>query len=87
MCQSIALKQEKVLIFTQFREIIPALHETLKNIFGRSGLMLHGQTVIKERMKLVDAFQQEHGPPFFVLSLKAGGTGLNLTSAAQCHSL
>ncbi len=83
LCQSIALKQEKVLIFTQFREIIPALHETLKNIFGRSGLMLHGQTPIKERMKLVDAFQQEQGPPFFVLSLKAGGTGLNLTNAAH----
>ena len=42
---------------------------------------MHGDTPIKERKSLVDAFQSERGPPFFVLSLKAGGTGLTLTAA------
>ena len=79
----IAAKQEKVLVFTQFREIIPALYNCLTGVFQRDGLMLHGQTPIKQRAQLVDTFQQESGPPFFVLSLKAGGTGLNLTAAAH----
>ena len=83
LCEVIGEKQEKVLIFTQFREIIPALHNYLSTLFGREGLFLHGQTSVKERAKRVAAFQQEQGPPFFVLSLKAGGTGLNLTAASH----
>lgn len=83
ICEAIAAKQEKVLVFTQFREIIPALSAFLTGIFGQKGLILHGQTAIKDRMKMVDAFQQEQGSPFFVLSLKAGGTGLNLTNAGH----
>lgn len=83
LCEVITEKQEKVLIFTQFREIIPALCEFLTQVFGRSGLYLHGQTTIKERAKRVENFQQTQGPPFFVLSLKAGGTGLNLTAASH----
>ncbi|MDI9638164.1 DEAD/DEAH box helicase [Geitlerinema splendidum] len=83
ICESIREKQEKVLIFTQFREIIPSLHDFLVDVFGQEGLTLHGQTAIKNRAKLVEAFQQEQGFPFFVLSLKAGGTGLNLTRAAH----
>jgi superfamily II DNA or RNA helicase len=83
ICEIIAAKQEKVLIFTQFREIIPALDTFLTQVFGQKGLYLHGQTAIKERAKRVEAFQQEQGPPFFILSLKAGGTGLNLTRAAH----
>jgi non-specific serine/threonine protein kinase len=83
ICEAIAAKQEKVLVFTQFSTIIPALNEFLAGIFKRPGLVLHGKTAIKERAKLVAAFQEESGPPFFVLSLKAGGTGLNLTSAAH----
>ena len=79
----IAAKQEKMLVFTQFREIIPALHDCLADVFQQAGLMLHGQTPIKQRAQLVETFQQESGPPFFVLSLKAGGTGLNLTAAAH----
>jgi SNF2 family DNA or RNA helicase len=46
-------------------------------------LILHGQISIKERIKLVESFAQENGPPFFILSLKAGGTGLNLTNASH----
>jgi SNF2 family DNA or RNA helicase len=43
--------------------------------------VLSGETEVKKRMGLVEQFQREDGPPFFVLSLKAGGTGLNLTAA------
>lgn len=83
LCAVIADKQEKVLIFTQFREIIPHLSEFCENIFKRPGIVLHGQTAIKTRAKLVEEFQTEQGPPFFILSLKAGGTGLNLTNASH----
>ncbi len=83
LCEVIAEKQEKVLVFTQFREIIPALCSFLSEIFKCGGLYLHGQTTIKERAKCVEQFQQDEGPPFFVLSLKAGGTGLNLTAASH----
>jgi superfamily II DNA or RNA helicase len=83
LCEVIVEKQEKVLVFTQFREIIPALSEFLAQVFNRNGLTLHGQTSVKERAKRVEQFQQDQGPPFFVLSLKAGGTGLNLTAASH----
>lgn len=83
LCEVIKENQEKVLIFTQFREIIPALCNFLTTVFQQRGLFLHGQTPIKERAKLVADFQAEGGAPFFVLSLKAGGTGLNLTAASH----
>jgi non-specific serine/threonine protein kinase len=83
LCEVIAEKQEKVLIFTQFREVIPALIELLTQVFKQDGLFLHGQTTIKERTKRVAQFQEDQGPPFFVLSLKAGGVGLNLTAASH----
>jgi len=44
---------------------------------------LHGGTPVSKRKKMVDQFQSENGPPFFVLSIKAGGTGLNLTAASH----
>ncbi|HEX3148895.1 MAG TPA: DEAD/DEAH box helicase [Gemmataceae bacterium] len=83
IAEEIAARQEKVLIFTQFREISEPLAEYLATLFGRSGLVLHGGTSVKKRKELVDQFQREDGPPFFVLSLKAGGTGLNLTAASH----
>ncbi len=83
ICEEIAAKQEKVLVFTQFKEIIPAISSLLTQVFKREGLILHGDTAIKKRPELVAKFQQEQGPPFFVLSLKAGGTGLNLTRASH----
>jgi len=83
LCETIIAKQEKVLIFTQFREIIPGLCHFLEGLFGGKGLFLHGQTSLKERAKQVETFQQKEGPLFFVLSLKAGGTGLNLTAASH----
>ena len=83
LCEEIAARQEKVLVFTQFRNITAPLAHFLGTCFGRSGLILHGGTRINQRKKYVDAFQQETGPPFFVLSIKAGGTGLNLTQASH----
>lgn len=81
--EEIASRQEKALIFTQFREITEPLAGFLSTLFGRSGLVLHGDTSVKKRKELVEHFQREDGPPFFVLSLKAGGTGLNLTAASH----
>ena len=83
ICDEIASRQEKVLVFTQFREITEPLSRYLQTIFQRPGLILDGTTAIKKRKEMVDAFQKESGPPFFVLSLKAGGTGLNLTAASH----
>jgi superfamily II DNA or RNA helicase len=83
LCRSIAERQEKVLVFTQFTELIPALRELLRGIFKRDGLVLTGQTPIKQRQALVQDFAREAGPPFFILSLKAGGTGLTLTQASH----
>src|SRR5579863_254295 len=83
ICEEIAAKQEKVLVFTQFREMTGPLSQFLAEVFGRPGLVLHGETAVRNRKELVDSFQDEQGPRFFVLSLKAGGTGLNLTAASQ----
>ncbi len=79
----ISSRQEKVLVFTQFQEITRPLEEFLRGVFRRSGLVLDGTTPVKARKGLVDDFQAEQGPPFFVLSVKAGGTGLNLTAASH----
>ncbi|MFQ5329837.1 MAG: DEAD/DEAH box helicase [Thermodesulfobacteriota bacterium] len=83
ICEEIASRQEKVLVFTQFREIIGPIAAFLGDVFGREGLVLHGGTAVKKRRTMIDRFQREDGPPFFVLSLKAGGTGLNLTAASH----
>jgi non-specific serine/threonine protein kinase len=81
ICDEMASRQEKALVFTQFREMTRPLADFLSALFGRSGLILHGGTAVRGRKKLIDQFQRDDGPPFFVLSLKAGGTGLNLTAA------
>jgi len=83
LCAEISSRQEKVLVFTQFRELTEPLRHLLTGVFGRPGLVLHGTVSVKNRRGLVEQFQAEDGPPFFVLSLKAGGTGLTLTQAAH----
>ena len=83
ICEELAERQERMLIFTQFREVIDPLAEYLVTIFGQSGLVLHGATGVGARRDLVTRFQSDDGPPFFILSLKAGGTGLNLTAASH----
>ena len=83
LCEEIASRGEKVLVFTQFRELTEPLAAHLRDVFGKPGLVLHGSIAVKERQKLVAQFQRDDGPPFFVLSLKAGGTGLTLTAASH----
>lgn len=83
IAEVVAERQEKLLVFSQFRETIAPLHALLQGVFGRPGLMLHGDTPIRERSKLVARFQEDPEACFFVLSLKAGGTGLNLTAAGH----
>ena len=83
IAEVIAAKQEKVLVFTQFRETCAPLVAFLEAVFGRAGLVLHGDTPVAKRQELVRRFQEDEALPFFVLSLKAGGAGLNLTAASH----
>jgi SNF2 family DNA or RNA helicase len=83
LCEPIAERQERVLIFTQFQSLTAPLAEFLAEVFGQPGLVLHGGTPVGKRKELVKQFQSEQGPPFFVISLKAGGSGLNLTAASH----
>jgi SNF2 family DNA or RNA helicase len=83
IAEVIAARQEKMLVFTQFREMTTPLATFLGRIFGRLGLVLHGETAVKNRKFLVRTFQEDETVPFFVLSLKAGGTGLTLTAASH----
>ena len=79
----VAARQEKMLVFTQFRETTAPLAAYLGGIFGRPGLVLDGDTVVKNRKVLIRTFQEDETVPFFVLSLKAGGSGLTLTAASH----
>lgn len=83
LAEVIAAKQEKMLVFTQFRETTEPLAAFLGSIFGREGLVLHGGTPVARRRELVKRFQEDDATPFFILSLKAGGSGLNLTAASH----
>jgi non-specific serine/threonine protein kinase len=78
-----ASRQEKMLVFTQFREVIDPLAHFLTGVFGAPGLTLHGETAVRKRQEIVRRFQEDGRTPFFVLSLKAGGSGLNLTAASH----
>ena len=81
ICETIYEKRERVLVFTQFKEIIAPLDDFLENIFERRGLVLHGGTQVKKRQALVDKFCGKEYVPYMILSLKAGGVGLNLAKA------
>jgi superfamily II DNA or RNA helicase len=83
IAEVIAARQEKMLVFTQFREVIAPLAAFLGSIFARPGLVLHGETEVKQRKEIVRRFQEDEAVGFFVLSLKAGGAGLNLTAASH----
>ena len=71
ICRTIRDKRERVLVFTQFREMTKPLADFLETVFERKGLVLHGGTSVKQRGKLVDQFNGESYVPFMVLSLKA----------------
>ncbi|MBF0312881.1 MAG: DEAD/DEAH box helicase [Oligoflexia bacterium] len=83
ICETISARRERVLVFTQFQEITPALNHHLQNIFKRKGLVLHGAIPPAKRKPLIEKFQSggHEYVPYFILSLKAGGVGLNLTAA------
>jgi len=81
ICETIHDKRERVLVFTQFKELTEPLSRFLATIFGREGLVLHGSIPVGQRKALIERFQGPEYIPYFVLSLKAGGVGLNLTAA------
>ncbi len=82
MLEEVRAVKEHALVFTQFTEMGQLLKAHLQSTFGAEVLFLHGGLPAKARTAMVDRFQADaHGPFAFVLSLKAGGTGLNLTRA------
>ena len=83
LAEVIASRQEKALVFSQFKETTAPLAAFMGSVFGQPGLVLHGQTEVKKRKELVRRFQEDESVPFFVLSVKAGGAGLNLTAASH----
>jgi superfamily II DNA or RNA helicase len=83
LAEVIAARQQKALVFSQFKETTAPLAAFLGSVFGQPGLVLHGQTEVKKRKDLVRRFQDDENVPFFVLSVKAGGAGLNLTAASH----
>jgi non-specific serine/threonine protein kinase len=83
IAEVIEAKQEKMLVFTQFREMTAPLARFLQTVFGDHGLVLHGDTPVGKRQPLVRQFQDDERVRFFVISLKTGGAGLNLTAAAH----
>lgn len=74
---------DKTLIFTQFAQMGSILKKHIQDKFGIEVLFLHGSLTKQARSKIIDRFQSKGGPSVFVLSLKAGGLGLNLTQANQ----
>lgn len=81
ICETIYDKRERVLVFTQFKEITEPLARFLTGVFNKEGLILHGSVPVSKRKDIVRKFQGDDYVPFMVLSLKAGGVGLNLTRA------
>lgn len=81
ICETIYAKRERVIVFSQFREITNHLADFLQTVFHHEGLVLHGQTPVAKRKDIVAKFQGPEYVPFMVLSIKAGGVGLNLTAA------
>jgi hypothetical protein len=84
MLEEVLESGERALVFTQFTEMGEIVRRHLQETFGREVLFLHGGVTREHRARMVDRFQNDpHGPRIFLLSLKAGGTGLNLTAATH----
>ncbi|MFO8060879.1 MAG: DEAD/DEAH box helicase [Bacillota bacterium] len=81
MLEEIVAAGERALIFSQFARMGRLLRQHLQETFGLEALFLHGGVPAAGREEMVERFQDGDGPPFFILSLRAGGTGLNLTRA------
>lgn len=80
---SILGNNEKVLIFTQFAEMGKMLQHFIAEKYGETPLFYHGGCTLKQRQEMVDSFQNKPAEKIFILSLKAAGTGLNLTAASH----
>ncbi|GAA5219813.1 DEAD/DEAH box helicase [Membranihabitans marinus] len=80
---SILENNEKVLIFTQFAEMGRMLQQFIAEKYGETPLFYHGGCNLKQRQQMVDSFQNKPAEKIFILSLKAAGTGLNLTAASH----
>ena len=83
MLEEVIEEGEAALVFTQFAEFGYRLRDYLQGRLNREVLFLHGGTPVRARDTMVTRFQRPDGPPIFLLSLKAGGTGLNLTRASH----
>ena len=81
LCETIYAKRERVLVFTQFKEMTDPIAKFLETVFHHKGCIIHGSLGVKKRKQAIDQFQKKDYVPFMVLSLKAGGVGLNLTRA------
>ncbi|GAB3987885.1 DEAD/DEAH box helicase [Spirosoma daeguense] len=81
LLENIYASHEKVLIFTQYYEMGELLSQIIQQTFGTQPLFLHGGTSRPDRDEMVEQFQKNRSDQTFILSLKAGGTGLNLTQA------
>ncbi|MDR1652535.1 MAG: DEAD/DEAH box helicase [Prevotellaceae bacterium] len=83
LLDSIIQSGEKVLIFTQFREMGDLLVRFIAERFGEQPMFYHGGCTVKQREEMVERFQHNRADKLFILSLKAAGTGLNLTAASH----
>ena len=82
MLEEIIAVGDRALIFSQFAEMGGILQRHIQDTFGKEALFLHGGVSRRQRDRMVERFQDvQKGPPVFILSLRAGGTGLNLTAA------
>ncbi|HUQ93332.1 MAG TPA: DEAD/DEAH box helicase [Bryobacteraceae bacterium] len=81
MLEEVLSVGDRALVFTQFVEMGQMLKQHIEESFGREVLFLHGSVPKKQRDEMVERFGDAEGPPVFLLSLKAGGIGLNLTGA------
>src|SRR5207249_592623 len=81
LLETISSSHEKTLIFTQFTQMAVMLQRFIHEKFGYEPLYLHGGQTRKQRDEVVNRFQTIPHDRIFILSLKAGGTGLNLTAA------
>lgn len=83
LLDTILAASEKVLIFTQFREMGDLLQHFIAERFDEQAMFYHGGCSVKEREQMIENFQTNRANKIFILSLKAAGTGLNLTAATH----
>jgi uncharacterized Zn finger protein/superfamily II DNA or RNA helicase len=83
LLDSITQSNEKALVFTQFKEMGDLLSRFIAERFGEQPMFYHGGCSVKQREAMIDRFQHNRADKLFILSLKAAGTGLNLTAASH----